>query len=366
MNRNVDDRPRHRQWLWRFLMLMLGALACCIFLEAILRTLPVAGAFRTAAVDAQNPVIRFEPGREITWSRDWDFSLVNQVKINNFGFVSDFDYDPGAASPLLAVVGDSYVEAFMVPFRETCAGRLATHFEGRARVYAFGMSGAPLSQYLAFTEYARTTFRPDAVAIVVVSNDYDESMLKYGRKPGMHQFLEQSDGGLLLERSDLKRGRLYPWARRIALARYLVANLDIRNMGRNIRSAIYGRPDRSGRASDSKRAVGAFLDRLPAAAGLPPDRITFVVDGIRPALYADDEGRRAQDTYEAVMRRYFMNNAAQRGYSVIDMQPLFVKHYRMHGQQFEWPQDRHWNALAHGVCADALERSLTRSNGLDG
>ena len=155
MNRSRDDRPRRRQWLSRFLALGVGTLLCLVGLEAVLRTLPVSDALRTTAVNAENPIIRFEPGREITWSRDWDFSLVNQVRFNNFGFVSDFDYDPDATSPLLAVIGDSYVEALMVPFRETCAGRLRTHLEARSRVYAFGMSGAPLSQYLAFAEYAR-------------------------------------------------------------------------------------------------------------------------------------------------------------------------------------------------------------------
>ena len=172
----------------RFLALVVGTLLALVSLEAILRMLPVAGAARRTSVDAENPIARFEPGREFTWSRNWNFSIVNQVRVNNFGFVSDFDYDEDATDPLVAVIGDSYVEAFMVPFRETCAGRLATDLDGRARVYAFGVSGAPLSQYLAFAEYARSTFRPGALAIIVISNDYDESMLKYGRKPGMHQF----------------------------------------------------------------------------------------------------------------------------------------------------------------------------------
>ena len=366
MNRDRDDRARRRQWLSRFLALAFGTLLCLAGLEAVLRTLPVADALRTTAVNAENPVIRFEPGREITWSRDWNFSLVNQVRFNNFGFVSDFDYDPDATSPLLAVIGDSYVEALMLPFRETCAGRLGTHLEGRTRVYAFGMSGAPLSQYLAFAEYARNTFRPDAVAIVVISNDYDESLLRYGRKPGMHQFREHGDGSLALERSDLTRGRLYPWARRIALARYLAVNLDILNLGRNVRRAVYGPPERRGRESDSKRAVAAFLDSLPAAAGLAPERITFVVDGIRPALYGDDEGRHAESSYEGVMRRHFMSNAARRGYDVIDMQPLFVEHFRVHGTRFEWPHDGHWNALGHSVCAGALRRPVASASGPDG
>ena len=40
-------------------------------------------------LNEENPVIRFEPNREFVWSRDWNFSIVNDVRINNFGFVSD-------------------------------------------------------------------------------------------------------------------------------------------------------------------------------------------------------------------------------------------------------------------------------------
>ena len=193
----------------------------------------------------------------------------------------------------------------------------------------------------------------------MVSNDYDESLIRYGRKPGMHQFIE--------------RGRRPPPAREIRSGARtsvplgqaqragpvpLAVNLNLLNLGSTIRYAIQAAPDRRGRVSASKRAVDAFLARLPAAAGLAPDRITFVVDGGRPALYGGREGPPAEDGYEDVMRRYFMRHAAQRGYPVIDMEPLFVEHYRTRGQRFERPHDAHWNALGHGVCADALLRSL--------
>ena len=124
-------------------------------------------------VDDENPIDRYEPNRVFTWSRDFYFSIVNRVRINNFGFVSDFHYDPAATTPLLAVIGDSFVEAFMVPFPQTCAGRLAATPNDPARVYAFGTSRSPLSQYLAVAEYTRETFRPEALAVVIIDNDYE-------------------------------------------------------------------------------------------------------------------------------------------------------------------------------------------------
>ena len=63
----------------------------------------------------------------------------------------------------------------MVPFPKTCAGRLAAEFNGTVRVYPFGVAGSPMSQYLAFAEYARDNFRPDGLVIVIVDNDYKQS-----------------------------------------------------------------------------------------------------------------------------------------------------------------------------------------------
>ena len=66
---------------------------------------------------------------------------------------------------------------------------------------------------------------------------------------------------------------------------------------------------------------------------------------------------RWDESYNDVMRRYFMDEARADGYEVIDMQPVFVDHYRSHGEPFNWTRDKHWNALGHGLCAEQVARS---------
>ena len=255
----------------RVLTVLVGlslALGC---LEAIARILPVhEGTYRLSVTEA-SPVIHFRPNREFVWSRDWNFSLVNRVKINNFGFVSDFDYDPHEDSPLLAVIGDSFVEAFMVPYRETCAGRLAARLHGTARVYSFGAAYSPLSQYLGYAEYVRDTFRPDGLVIVIIENDYDQSLRKYGLRQGMYQFMERGDGRLVLERTDANFRLRYRLVRASALARYVMLNLGVTRgriqellrrpfLGENERELARQRELERTRVADSRRAVDAFLD----------------------------------------------------------------------------------------------------------
>jgi hypothetical protein len=107
----------------------------------------------------------------------------------------------------------------------------------------------------------------------------------------------------------------------------------------------------------SKRAVDEFLVELPTRSGLTPGRILFVVDGMRPQLYDPGDRARSDSSFFGQMRTYFIGHARAKGFEVVDMQPAFVAHYATHRQQFENPHDGHWNAIAHGVVANAVTRS---------
>ncbi len=80
----------------------------------------------------------FAPNRDITYSAGWDLHRVIHHRINNAGFYNPVDYRGDGALPTLAVVGDSYVEAMMVDYASTCAGRLADDLGDSGRVYTFG------------------------------------------------------------------------------------------------------------------------------------------------------------------------------------------------------------------------------------
>ena len=107
--------------------------------------------------------------------------------------------------------------------------------------------------------------------------------------------------------------------------------------------------------SKSRRQFGS--DRERRRSDPNAQQTVFVVDGIRPYRYAEDWEHRWDGSYHDVMRRYFMREARQKDYEVIDMQTVFVDHYRSHGEPFNWRRDNHWNALAHGLCADQVARS---------
>lgn len=301
------------------------------------------------------------------WSDEWNFVIHNTGHINNAGFVNDQDYDANDTRPLLAVIGDSFIEAVMVPYKETLHGRLADRAAPNARVYSFAASGAPLSQYLVWAQYAREQYRPQAMAFLIVGNDFDESLPQYV----LHQIFKQfvPDENNMLTPKLLHE--FHPSWRRAAikssaLARYMFYNLNLwvtwnqlkqRTLRRNLEKNTYaGNTSASTddqRMKDSKDAVDAFFRLLPSYSGLAPKNIAIMVDGNRHAIY-ENAPPETRTSYFDQMRLYTLVTARKLGYTVIDMDEAFAKDFAKNGQKFEFATDGHWNGYAHGVAADAL------------
>jgi len=355
------DRLR-RLALLAMISVAIGVVATLAVLEIVLRFLPVREGLGALPVNAQQPYLRFTPQREVVFSVGWDFRLVNKIRVNNFGFVNAQDYSPTARSPLLAVIGDSYVEAAMVPYPDSIHGRLASTIGTWGRVYSFGASGAPLSQYLAYSRYARDTFRPDGLVIVVVGNDFDESLLEYKVAEGFHYFVDDGVGKLRLQLRAHETPLLKSLARRSALVRYVAYNLNVASLRHRFqRSKRYvGNVSAEVDARRVRRSIAAidyFLETLPEFSGIAPTDIAIVVDGMRPDLYDETTLKAAGDSYFAQMRSHLLDRGRRLGFVMIDMQPRLIARHRKDGARFEWPFDGHWNSVGHEEAAAAVLES---------
>ena len=354
----------------KFLVALVGTALPLLFLMAMLevglRFLPVPSGMKTAAVNAASPVYRFTPNQSVTNSIGWNMTFPTQRRVNNEGFLDHQDYDPAGEGPLMAVIGDSYVEGAAVSYPDTLYGRLAAAVEGRGRVYSFGASAAPLSQYLIWARHARERFNADALAIVVVGNDFDVSAASISQVPGFHHFVMEEEPRLELvpfEPSPFRRA-----LRHSALARYVFHNLKIRSAYSRIVRWFEGEPEPQyvgntkndtspERMAIAERVIDTFFERLPDYSGLGNDRIVFVLDGMRPHLYEASDLGNVSDSYFARMRLYFMAKAGSLGYQVLDLQPRFIERHQADGALFEFPTDAHWNATGHEVAAEAVESS---------
>ncbi|MHB1218308.1 MAG: hypothetical protein ACYC1L_08945 [Alphaproteobacteria bacterium] len=347
--------------------ILLSIVGTLIVAEIVLRFLPVNEGLRAQPVDAANPIFRFQPNRTSTWSEGWNFESVNRVHVNNDGFINDQDYDPSMSTPLLAIVGDSYIEAGMVPFPETIGGRLAADLRGRGRVYTFAASGAGLPQYLVWADYARRRYHPDAFVINIIANDFDESLWHRGQSPGFHHFQRMPDGTAVLRRVDYQPSFWRLLLRHSALAMYLITNMkvqqllnfSVQSLGANDKRWSSNIPYESSEIAfaDYRWAVDSFLDALPAATGVDADRIVLVFDALRPDMYDPVLLPEAERGTWGVMRAYVMQQARTRGIGTVDLQPVFAESYAREHRRFEFPHDGHWNGLGHELAAQAIERA---------
>src|ERR671939_5289 len=173
-----------RRFVGNLLVIAASLLVAIAALEIVLRFLPVAWAPPVQPPTPDNAIQRYAASTPFTWSLGWNFSVVTHKRTNAQGFVADYDYDPSAASPLVAVAGDSFVEALQVPFSESLTGRLQAMLGDRGRAYAFSQSGSPLSQYVAYAAHACALYHPQRLVVVVISNDFDESIYAHRVRDG--------------------------------------------------------------------------------------------------------------------------------------------------------------------------------------
>jgi hypothetical protein len=234
--------------------------------------------------------------------------------------------------------------------------------------YNLAMSGAPLSQYLVFAEYAVREFAPSALVFVVVGNDFDESSCDVRPHEGMHCIRLREDGATLELIPSYGDSTIRSLAKSSALLRYVVFNLGInwrvllaRIMPSEVADQRYVGNTSSDAAPErmakSKAMVDYFFKELSGkSAGTP---VIFVLDGMRPDLYSSASLAAAGGSYFDLMRKYFNDQARRFGHEVIDMQSVFADHYKIHGRRFEFPTDGHWNEIGHELAAQQILASRT-------
>ena len=158
-----------KKYTFYFLGFFLSITFTLLLIEICLRFLPVNEGLRAQAVNQNSPIFKFEPHRKALYSKNWNFDIVNKVNVNNAGFVNNNDYKSELKSKLLSIIGDSYVEALMVPFEDNMSGILAKKAKDK-RVYSFAASGAGLSQHLIWAQHARKNYNSNFFVFVIISN----------------------------------------------------------------------------------------------------------------------------------------------------------------------------------------------------
>jgi hypothetical protein len=259
--------------------ILIGIFVLLAVAEITLRLLPVPqGIYRD---HPQTPLAsaRLVANRDYTWSLGWYLRQVVHGRTNSLGFAAPYEFTTD--TPAVALFGDSYVEAIMLNYAESLAGRIDGHFHDQIPTFNFGISGAGLPHYLGLARETSAQFQFSAAIVVITSFDYIEGLLG---QEGLYKWSENPDKDLVSLVPVTKRSKLLELARNFALLRYLRYNLKFTPSTFFAERVRHTSCTPAQLTDIDRNRLGQYVEALPKALRLDPGRIVMVfntdVDGI--------------------------------------------------------------------------------------
>jgi len=296
-----------------------------------------------------------------------------RYRVNSEGWNSKYEHysiNKSQAKLRLTVIGDSFVQARQVDFDKSLAERLEQKLgSDRYEVYRFGVSAAPLSQYLQVFRTEVVNYSPDLAIFVLIHNDFEES---YNFELGRYttSFLRlKLESGRVEEIAPRKYERpWYSWIRGSATYRYLVdrqhlniqsvknfvnyyrfktefqANIDVSNVG--------------DRARFDELATDYVFRRIKEIAESRSIRLLMVMDGDRRSIYKGVPSDRLYARGALMLNKMAQRLAKKYNIAFIDLHPVFEENYRLNKKSFDFENDTHWNEYGHEIAARAIYQHL--------
>lgn len=334
-----------------------------LILEIIFTFIIPASQFPYYYYDPDYHILRFSTTeqREGQFTRGLLARQRTKWSINNVGWNSAVDFERSKHKPRIAIIGDSYVEALQVDVGDSLVGQLRKLVSPHFDVYGFGISGAPLSQYLQMTRYVRDRFDPDIIVINVVHNDFDESLCSVKRKVGMLCLEENGqdirEAPILAYQPD----PVFRLARHSSTIRYLIGNMQVESRLKRLTSnkqknAKYNANIDVDKAKSVNNSISKAIDYVVRAIVLENNgkTVVFLMDAPRRDIY---KGRMSESDVRW-LNELLREKAAQFRIPFVDLSDEFTRVFEAEHVRFEWENDFHWNEKAHQVAAYELYRKL--------
>lgn len=277
----------------------------------------------------------------------------------------------------IAIIGDSYVEALHVDFDKSLAEQLERYLGiEQYEVFRFGISGAPMSQYLHVLRHEVGKYHPNLVIIVLIHNDFNESY-EYVRGVYANSFLKLDihDGIVADEIPPVEFQA--PWYRVIrdcsATWKYLAYRQQVRfNALKNL-------------ILDNQREQETYQANVPVSMvqrneyenTLATDYIfremkheinnigadlIIAMDGDRQAIYQNKNTAQLYETGVLHLNNIAKSSADKHNIRFIDLHPIFENAYHKNHIKFEFQCNYHWNTYGHKIAAHAIFQYMKERN----
>lgn len=291
-------------------------------------------------------------------------------RINNYGWNSPIDYVPQGENNLIAILGDSYIEATQVDVDKSYPSLLRKELGENYDIYSFGKSGAPLSEYLNYSRYINKYFNPDILIFNVIHNDFDASILKLAPEATSLLTLNIEDStiteNLPKANSSLQQ---YNWKRRMiyksALFRYLYINLHVRQTLSEFRMRKNNQERFNANVEVTKlennkslitKSVNYILGKIHEEN--PNKRIIFVFDAPRDDIYNDN----LKNSEILFLHEILEKCCLKYSFEYIDLTKPMENDYNENSIKFNSELDGHWNEYGHDFVFKQLSEYLKNAN----
>jgi GDSL-like Lipase/Acylhydrolase family len=343
-----------------------------ILLEIISRIFFPGSEVPKSVYDEQNNVVKFsrEYGTRGVWTKGNFAQQRGKWRINNDGWNSPVDYftekKPGVKR--IAVIGDSYVEAWQVDAEKSYPSLLADSLGSKYEVYSFGVSQSPLSQYVHVArDYVEKKYSPDIYIFNLVHNDFHESINGMAYIP-MYMTVKLNKDSSFTEVPPVKPERTHNKVpggilfRKSSFIRYVYYNL---NLMEKFRSKKAGAKEAEMNVAvsdildkkDSLQAVTKYL-LSTIKSSLGNKEIIIIMDAPRSNIYQGDLDK----SKVAWLNNMVGQNCKEVGLPFIDLTYYMAEDYKKNGKRFESKYDNHWSEYGHQFVAKVLYNYFKNNN----
>lgn len=321
--------------------------------------------------DEQNKLVKYSRayGTRGLWTTGNLAQQRGRWRINNDGWNSPIDYTPEKKPGVkrIAVIGDSYIEAWQVSAEKNYPSLLDEMLGDKYEVYSFGVSASPLSQYLHVSRYVEKKYSPDIYVFNIVHNDFHESINGLSYIP-MYLTIKFENDSTFTEVQPVKPERTHNKVpggeilRKSSLFRYLYYNL---NLMEKFRSKKAGAKEVEMNVAvkdivDNKDSLTAVTNYLlnKIKTELAGKEIIFIMDAPRWNIYSGDLDK---------AKVYWLNKmmaeqCSEMNLPFIDLTPAMAEDYRKNKKRFETDYDGHWAEYGHQFVANELFKYLKSTN----
>ncbi len=327
--------------------------------------------------DEQWSMVTLTPNRSGIYVRGISRKLRYRANSEGWNSLREYSTEKSGATRI-AVIGDSYVEAIQVNVEEAFPELIERELSREGydvEVYRFGISGAPLSQYLHMMRYVYEKFDPDVAIVTLIHNDFDDSLYpvslrKWGENGTCFLTFQPTPNGEFLAvpprrlQESFLRKQVIP---RSKVLRFLFGQMFLENRLLRLKDRLL---NLFGRGRDVEQNVTLdFLQMKDTIAALTrhifsefarlSDRygvkLLLIIDAPREHIYRGEDPRSARVYWFNELSRQL---AHETGIKFIDLTDVFLRDYQLHRIRFNPTNDGHWYERGHRLVAQTLSESL--------